>query len=99
MRDNGLRHRVRLEERELSADAHPLGEFDLVVANLYTNVILKLAQALAAHTASGGAFVVSGIMADRAAEVERALGDAGCAVERTEREGDWAALVARKSGA
>ena len=99
VRDNGLRHRVRLEERELSADAHPLGEFDLVVANLYTNVILKLAQALAAHTASGGAFVVSGIMADRAAEVERALDDVGCPVERTEREGDWAALVAHKSGA
>ena len=99
VRDNGVRHKVRLEERELAADAEPPGEFDLVVANLYTNVILKLAPALVAHTAAGGALVVSGIMADRAGEVERALGDAGCPVARTEREGDWAALVARKSGA
>lgn len=99
VRDNSLRHRVTLEERDLSADREPTGEFDIVVANLYTNVILKLAPALAAHAAAGGALVVSGIMAERASEVGRALGDAGCAVERTEREGDWAALVARKSGA
>ena len=99
VRDNGLRHRVTLEERDLSADTESPGEFDLVVANLYTNVILKLAPALAAHAAAGGALVVSGIMAERAAEVEHALDDAGCSVERTEREGDWAALVARKSGA
>ena len=96
---NGMIHRITLEERELSADAEPPGRFDLVVANLYTNVILKLAPALASHTAAGGAIVVSGIMAERAAQVERALDDVGCAVEHTEREGDWAALVARKSGA
>ena len=94
---NGLAHMVTVEERELAADDEPPGQFDLVVANLYTNVILKLAPALAAHTAVGGSLVVSGIMAERAGEVERALGDAGCSVERTEREGDWAALVARKS--
>ena len=97
VRDNALRHKVTLEQRELAADAEPPGVFDLVVANLYTNVILKLAPALTAHTAAGGALVVSGIMADRAGEVERALGNAGCAVVRTEREGDWAALVACKS--
>ena len=69
-----------------------------MVANLYTNVILNLAPALVAHTAAGGSLIVSGIMADRAGEVERAIGDAGLAPVRTEREGDWAALVARKSG-
>ena len=97
VRANGLRRVVKFERRALAADAEPLGEFDLVVANLYTNVILNLAPALAAHLAPVGTLVVSGIMADRAGEVEQALDAAGCALLRTEREGDWAALVACKS--
>ena len=98
VRANKLRRTVRLERRALSADAEPPGEFDLVIANLYTNVIVNLANALAAHARADGLLVVSGIMADRAGEVELALNAAGCALLRTERQGDWAALVARKGG-
>ena len=98
VRANNLRRTVRLERRALSADAEPPGEFDLVIANLYTNVIVSLANALAAHVRADGLLVVSGIMSDRAGEVELALDAAGCAVLRTERQGDWAALVARKGG-
>ena len=96
VRANGLRRVVKLERRALSAGAEPLGEFDVVVANLYTNVIVNLAQALAAHAAAGGILLVSGIMAERAGEVESALDAAGCGLLRTEIQGDWAALVARK---
>ena len=98
VRANNLRRTVRLERRALSADAEPPGEFDLVIANLYTNVIVSLANALAAHVRADGLLVVSGIMAERAGEVELALDAAGCALLRTERQGDWAALVARKGG-
>ena len=71
--------------------------FDLIVANLYTKVILSIAPTLVAQLAPKGTLIISGILAERVGEVERNLEAVGCTLLRMDREGDWAVLVGSKT--
>ena len=51
------------------ADALLDGRFDIVIANILANPLRLLAPALAAHTATGGAIALAGILASQAADV------------------------------
>ncbi|MBF8267636.1 MAG: Ribosomal protein methyltransferase [Dehalococcoidia bacterium] len=95
---NGLQRIVKVEHYKLSPDEGDLGSFNLVVANLYTRVVLDLAPALIAQLVPNGKLVVSGIMAERASEVERRLEELGCTPLQMSREGDWVVLVGTKGG-
>ncbi len=66
---------------------------DLVVANLFTSLLLELAPTIAAHTASGGAMVCSGFITTDAAQVEGGLCAAGFRVRERRSDGVWAALA------
>ena len=74
----------------------PVDEFDLIVANILANVHILLAPNLRRALKSGGLLVTSGIIADRAADVEQAFAAAGLALVERMEEGDWVALVHRK---
>ncbi|HEX6290475.1 MAG TPA: 50S ribosomal protein L11 methyltransferase [Herpetosiphonaceae bacterium] len=75
----------------------PDAEFDLIVANILANVHVLLAPHLYRALKPGGLLVTSGIIADREADVTEAFTAAGLqAVERLQ-EGDWVALVHRRS--
>jgi ribosomal protein L11 methyltransferase len=73
-------------------DATPLdevgGRFDLVVANVYAEVLVQMAPALRRLT--GGRLLLAGILADRAELVVSAMAPMQVAVY--EVEGDWAYL-------
>lgn len=73
-------------------DDTPLGDiggtWDLVVANVYAEVLCQLAPELRART--GGRLLLAGILADKAAAVVQAL--APMTVLHEEREGDWVYL-------
>lgn len=97
VRANGLQHVVTLQRRTISPEDANEGGFDLVVANLYTKVILSIAPTLMAQLAPKGTLIISGIMADRVAEVEKCLEKEGCTLLRMDREGDWAVLVGSNS--
>jgi ribosomal protein L11 methyltransferase len=91
---NGVRRDIEILE------AHPLAlsgaTFDVVVANLTAEVILGTISELVRLTADRGVVILSGILTSLAAEVERAVGEAGlCLVDRRVA-GEWAALVASK---
>ncbi len=64
------------------------GPFDLVVANLYAEVIVMLAPELLRVT--GSHLVLAGILADRAHKVEAALSALRLVARR--QEGDWVSL-------
>jgi ribosomal protein L11 methyltransferase len=75
---------------------HPVAEFDLIAANILANVHVLLANDLASALRPGGLLVTSGIIANRAADVEQAFAAAGLQpVDRLD-EGDWVALVHRR---
>jgi ribosomal protein L11 methyltransferase len=81
------------------------GTFDVVVANLMSDLLINLAPSLAVITKDGGSLIVSGISAPRADDVEAALHQAGYAtVIKREAEGEtrgdfverWAAFVLQR---
>jgi ribosomal protein L11 methyltransferase len=96
---NGLAAGLQLFTGPLDA----LGDvaFDLVVANLFKSELLPLTRGIAAHTATGGRAVFSGLRARDADEVLPALTAAGFAPvgarEAVEADGDrWTALLMQR---
>jgi ribosomal protein L11 methyltransferase len=94
---NDLQRVVKVERRTISPEDDVETGFDLVVANLYTKVILDIAPTLVAQLAPKGTLIISGILAERVGEVERSLEAVGCTLIRMDREGDWAVLVGSKT--
>ncbi len=75
------------------------GRFTLVVANILSGELKKLAPELYAHTAPGGRLVLSGILDAEAAELAEYFEAAGLTLERRYSTGGWTALVmARPKG-
>lgn len=62
------------------------GPFDLILANLYAEVLLKDGPDALKRLAPGGTFIASGFVAERATEIEKMLASAGLMeVARTSR--------------
>lgn len=69
----------------------------VVVANIIARVIGELAPALVAATVPGGYLIASGIINECRAEAEEPLRAAGLSEIRVLQEGDWIALIGRRS--
>jgi ribosomal protein L11 methyltransferase len=96
---NGLAGRLDVVVGPLSAV--PPAAFDLVVANLLESEMLPLLEGIAAHTAFGGAAVLSGLLAEQVGRATDAAAAAGLrrvgVRERTDATGDtWVALLTRR---
>ncbi len=64
---------------------------DAVIANIIARIIVALAEPLAHSLRPGGLLITSGIINERAPEVEEALANAGFALIERREEGDWVA--------
>ena len=65
------------------------GEYDIVVANIVADVIIGLALKVQSLLKSGGLFLCSGIIDDRAEEVAERLRDAGWSIMETRESEGW----------
>lgn len=95
---NGLADRVTCVEAA-GFDAPALREaapFDLIFANILKAPLLDLAGPMAAAAAPEGHAILSGLLTDQAAEVERHYFQAGFNPVGREEIGDWATLVLRR---
>jgi ribosomal protein L11 methyltransferase len=72
------------------------GAFDVVVANLTAEVIIALRSDLVGCMATSGTLILSGILTTLAADVERALKEAGLSIIERRAAGEWTALVAAR---
>ncbi len=72
------------------------GTFDVVLANLYSDLLQRHAGELAARLAPGGWFVFSGCPDRHAEPTLRALAAAGLRVAETRRRGRWLAFLGRR---
>lgn len=87
--ENALENGVKIEVHEAAGAAWTKETFDLVIANLMSDLLIRLAPELRAATKAGGTLIVSGISSPRADEVETALAAAGFArTLKRERDGD-----------
>ncbi len=71
------------------------GGYDIVVANIVADVILGLAPMVRQFLKSGGQFLCSGIIDDRAVEVADGLRRCGWAILETREESGWFAYSCR----
>jgi len=75
----------------------PGKKYDVCVANIVADVIIRMAPDIGAFMADGGVLIVSGIIEERADEVIAALEKNGFAVRDGKRENGWyAGVVSRK---
>ncbi len=69
-------------------------KYDVVEANIIADVIIALAPMAAKLTKKGGTFITSGIIINRADEVEEAL-KKYFAIERIKQSGEWISIVCK----
>lgn len=72
------------------------GEFDVVVANLTADVIDAVRLDLADRTRTGGMLVLSGVLAEQADRVTRAIVELGFTPIWRRAAGEWVALALRR---
>ncbi|MBP3437112.1 MAG: 50S ribosomal protein L11 methyltransferase [Clostridia bacterium] len=70
------------------------GKYDFVLANIVADVILRLLPDLHTCLTPHAKAIFSGIIGERAEEVQRALLQHGWVIEKTETERDWCAILA-----
>ena len=71
------------------------GQYDVVVANIVADVIIRLAPIARGYCKKGTPFIVSGIIDERRDEVLDALQNAGFTVETTKNAEGWNAILSR----
>ena len=81
--------RIALEVTDLRAS--PIGQFDVVVANLTGALLIASAERLQSFVVSNGRLVVSGFMEREEPEVLAAF--AGCTLEARAQEDEWMCVV------
>jgi ribosomal protein L11 methyltransferase len=92
---NGVADRVRcleaagFEHPEITAGA----PYDLIFANILKGPLVELAPEMRAHLGEGGRIVLSGLLADQAAEVIDAYAAQGLRCRREAILGEWATLT------
>ena len=90
-RRNGVEDRIQFLEADLLP--HSGGPFDLIVCNIVSQEVIRLAERLSALLSPGGRFIGSGFLANMIPTVEEALLRAGLEmVEVLDHEG-WTACV------
>jgi len=85
--------RIRFVRQDL-ADWKPTRHFDLITANLFSELLIAAAPKFRRALHSNGHLIVSGILREQAGDVARALRRAGFAIELQRRRGKWIVLLA-----
>ena len=88
---NGLEQRAGFRKGDLARGID--GQYQLIFANIIADVILKLLPDVPRLLAPGGWLIASGILSERAGEIESALGRLGLRVERKLENEGWCALL------
>jgi ribosomal protein L11 methyltransferase len=72
------------------------GPFELVLANLYGDILLRVAERLVGSTRPGGALLLSGILHEDNYELARRCQELGCAVRRNRRLEEFTTILLRR---
>ena len=87
---NGVQQRAAFRVGSLAQGVPE--QYDLIFANIIADVILQLIPDLPRLLSPGGAFITSGILSERAGEIQAALTGVGLRLSAKLESGGWAAL-------
>ena len=96
VRANGVAN-VTLKRGDVTAAAGS-GCWEVVSANLYSQVLIRASAEIARAVRPGGYLILSGILREQEAACRAAFECLGVKIERTMRLGKWATLLWRKPG-
>jgi len=71
------------------------GKYDFCVANIVADIIIRMLPDISKYLKAGAPLILSGIIAERAEEVRRAVSENGFTVEREIYENDWVGMLVR----
>ncbi len=71
------------------------GKYDFCVANIVSDIIIRMLPDIKAYLKSGSALILSGIIGERADEVRAAVFKNGLTVEKEISENDWVGMLVR----
>lgn len=71
------------------------GKYDVVVANIIADVIIILSSDIKAYLKPSSVFICSGIIDDRADDVEKALVQNGLQIINIIKQGEWVAMTCK----
>lgn len=71
------------------------GKFDIIIANIVADIIIRLAPDISPLLAPGGSFIASGIIDERLDEVQGKLKDLGFDIMDVRMSDGWAAIMAQ----
>lgn len=73
------------------------GKYDICVANIVSDIIIRMMPDISKYVKDDGPIILSGIISMRADEVRASVKEAGYTVVKEARENDWLALMIKKS--
>jgi ribosomal protein L11 methyltransferase len=86
----------RFQLRRGTIGQAPAKAYQVVLANILSEVIVPMIPGVAGLLAPAGVLITSGIIAGKTAAVAEALAAAGLVLVEERRQEDWVALVARR---
>lgn len=72
------------------------GCYDIVVANILADVLVKLTPVVTGHLKPGGIYITSGIIDEKEESVTQAVKEAGLEILEITYQGEWVSVTARK---
>ena len=88
---NGVADRARFVKGDLAEDITE--RYDLVIANIVADVLLRLLPDVRDKIAAGGKLLLSGVIDDRAGQLRAAIEKNGFSLQKETRQGDWHAFL------
>ena len=73
------------------------GKYDFCVANIVSDIIIRMMPDIGAYLKDGAPLILSGIIEPRADEVRECVKKCGFSIIREEKENDWVAILAKKN--
>lgn len=83
-------------EEEALQDIVGKNKYQVVVANILADIIIPLSAEIGQHMTEDGVFISSGIIDNKAEEVEQALKQNGFEIIEKNTMGDWVSYVSKK---
>lgn len=85
-------------EKTLFSDNSPTQKFDLVVANIFSNVLISLVKSITESLKQGGRLALSGIIENQVDEVQAEFKKYGISFNEPKQMGQWFLLDGVKNG-
>ena len=94
VKTNKLKDKIEIIQG--TTESNNLSQYDLVVANLYSKVIIEIGHSIMSKLDRNGVVILSGIMKDKLEEVIISLRTYNFVLDHYLTEGDWAVAVGHK---